>query len=119
MFMGLGAGIDFINEIGINNVDEHISALTEELSQKLNSIKSIKLYGANNGIVSFNVKDYPSSYVASYLDKNAIATRSGFHCSPLIHKKLRTTDQGAVRVSLSYFNNTDEIHKLCKLLEEI
>ena len=115
----LGAGIKYLNKVGINEVERQISYLTEMLKAHLKSISSVKVYGVNNGIASFNVNDYPSSYVSDLLDKREIATRSGFHCSPLIHKRLGTTKQGAVRVSMSIFNTEKEIHALYKILKEI
>ena len=66
-----------------------------------------------NGVFAFNVPDVDSTEVANYLnEKWGICVRSGYHCAPLKHKSLGTLDQGAVRVSLSFFNTYQEIEKL-------
>ena len=115
----LGAGIDFINDVGLDRIESKLVKMTGILDNELESIPGIIKYGANNGIISFNLKNYPSSYVSDILDKNGFATRSGYHCSPLIHKKLQTSERGAVRISLSYFNEINEIYTLCKTLRNI
>lgn len=115
----LGAGIDFLNQIGIDEVEKKLQYMTSLTKNELNSISSVTSYGAENGIISFNVKNYTSSYISDVLDKEGFATRSGYHCAPLIHKKLNTTELGAVRVSLSYFNKESEIYALSKALRRI
>lgn len=115
----LGAGIKFINEVTISEIEKKILEMTDALKYELGKIPSVKIYGANNGIISFNVANFTSSYISTFLDKNNIATRSGFHCSPIIHKKLGTEEQGIVRVSLSYFNTEKQIYTLTKILQKI
>lgn len=115
----LGAGIEFIRSVGISVIEEKLKRLTDLMIYELSSVPKVKLYGAENGIASFNVLDYPSSYTSDYLDKLGIATRSGFHCAPLIHEKMGTAKSGAVRASLSYFNTENDIHSLIKALKSI
>jgi selenocysteine lyase/cysteine desulfurase len=117
--VSLGAGVKYLSEIGINNVETKLRSVTQILNDELKLIPGLTLYGSNNGIASFNVRDLTSSYVSGILDENNIATRSGFHCSPLIHNKLGTRDRGAVRVSLSYFNTENEIYKFISVLSKI
>ena len=117
--VSLGAGIKFLNKMGMDEVQKRISDLSEILKFYLKKIPSINIYGVNNGIASFNLKDYPSSYVSDLLDKSNIATRSGFHCSPIIHQKLGTSKRGAVRVSMSIFNTEKEIYSLYNALKGI
>lgn len=115
----LNAGIEYISQIGIDNIENHILKLTDELKNTLDLIPSIEVYGINNGIASFNIRDLPSSKVSYLLDEKGIATRSGFHCSPIIHTKLGTSTSGAVRVSLSYLNSNKDINKLFVALKNI
>ena len=115
----LHAGISFLKRVGIHRVENRINALTSLLYEELSMIPQLTVYGSENGIVSFNLKDHNSSYVSDELDKLGFATRSGFHCAPLVHEKLMTTERGAVRVSLSYFNTIKEIHQLCFALRHI
>ena len=115
----LYAGISFINQVGIGNIENKLTYLTSLLENELIKINSVRIYGAENGIISFNLKEYNSSYVSDILDKSGIATRGGFHCAPLIHEKLGTTERGAVRISLSYFNTAKEIYSLTHVLKSI
>ena len=117
--VSLGKGIEFIKYVGVRSIEKKLQKLTEITKYELAKIPSVKLYGANNGIAAFNIADYPSSYTSDHLDKFGIATRSGFHCAPLVHEKLGTSRTGAVRVSLSYFNNENDIYALIKALKQI
>ena len=66
------------------------------------------------------MKDFDSSFLANLLnDKFQICVRAGLHCAPLIHKKLDTINTGAVRVSLDYNNNFEEIDRLVYALKFI
>lgn len=115
----LNAGIDFINNVGMDRIERKLDYMTLLAIDELNAIPSLKLYGAENGIISFNLKNYTSSYVTDLLDKQGFATRSGYHCAPLIHKKLGTEERGAVRMSLSYFNKENEIYALSRTLRTL
>lgn len=116
--VSLGEGIRYINSVGIENIEKHILSLTDLLQYELLAIPGIKLYGANNGIAAFNIRDIPSSRLSEILDKRDVATRSGFHCAPTIHTKLGTTE-GAVRVSISYLNTANDIYALSSILKRI
>ena len=115
----LAAGINFLNKVGIYEIESKLARLTDILKNELMNIPTVTSYGAECGIISFNVGNYTSSYVADILDGKGIATRSGFHCAPIIHKKLGTADRGAVRVSLSYFNTEPQLYSLCKTIRSI
>ncbi|MBO4538812.1 MAG: aminotransferase class V-fold PLP-dependent enzyme [Clostridia bacterium] len=78
------------------------SAFCRSLSEEKNAI----IYSCQNGIVLCNVKDRPCSEVADILSqKYGVYVRSGLHCAPLMHKKLGTLPEGAVRVSFGDNNN--------------
>ncbi len=115
----LGEGIKFIDKIGVNEINKKLTYLVNELKSRLSEIKYIRLYGGNNGIVSFNIRDLPSDRVAKDLDSKGICVRAGLHCAPLAHKALGTLGCGTVRVSLSYFNSLGEIDILYKRVKEI
>ena len=115
---GLVAGLNKITKIGVDIIEDRLLLLTERLADVLYS-NSMKVYGCNMGIASFNYLNIPSSIISEELSKYGIYTRSGFHCSPLIHKRLGTMDNGTVRVSLSYFNTNRQIDRLNKVLKNI
>lgn len=107
--VSLGKGVEFVKSVGIQNINQKITFLTDYTMDLLQEIPKIKLYKGQNGIISFNINEIPSSLIAQKLDKFNICTRAGLHCAPTIHKKLGTINQGTVRISFSYFNTTDEI----------
>ena len=104
-------GINFIESVGVSEIENKISFLTERVEYVLNEIKNVVIYECGNGIVSFNVVGVPAEIVSSYLAEEGICTRCGLHCAPLAHKTIGTLGIGTVRVSLSYFNRACEIDK--------
>ena len=118
--IALGAGVKFIDEIGIDKVSEKIHALRRKLFYGIKEIPGIKLYcnEKNSSIVSFNYKDCVSSEISEKLYKmSKIASRGGIHCAPLFHERVGTSNRGIVRLSLSYFNNEDEIDKTIETIK--
>jgi len=122
--VGLGKGISFINETGIENIyikkKQFLSMLFEGLSKEEN----IRVYSPepeqNSGIFAFAINDMDSSEVSYILDrKYGICTRSGFHCAPLSHQALGTSDTGLVRISPGYFNTETEIELAIKAVQSI
>ena len=112
-------GIKYINSVGIDNIDSHLSGLTNALSERLQSISGVRVFGKENGIVSFSYKDIPSDRIAEYLSSHGVCTRAGLHCAPMAHKKLGTDKLGLCRISLSHFNTEREMDKVYFLLKDI
>lgn len=117
--VSLDSGIRFVNSIGLKNIEEKLESLTNSLVDRLGVIKGIKVYSNTPGIVSFNYKDVPSSYMSSLLDREGICVRGGLHCAPMAHKKNHTENQGALRVSFSVMNSIKCVDTLYKSLREI
>lgn len=115
----LGQGVKFVRDVGIDNIRAHLLWLTDEIRDRLEALKVIEVYKPGCGIISFNIRNLPSSYVAMKLDDYGICVRGGLHCAPTIHRKIGTIDRGAVRISLSYFNKLSEIDRAYKLLRQI
>ena len=113
--VGLSAGIDFINNIGIDNIRAHEHKLMQHFYEGVKDIEGITIYGDfsnpnRSPIVTLNIKDYSSGDVEQeLLETYGICTRAGGHCAPLMHKALHTEIQGAVRFSFSYFNTIEEV----------
>ncbi len=112
---GLGAGIDFILEHGVEKLAAHKGALTRDLMQGLRAVAGVQLYGPaadeqRGPLVAFNVGGLPSSAVAARLDREYdIASRAGLHCAPGAHGAMGTLDRGVVRLSVGPFNNDSDI----------
>lgn len=71
------------------------------------------------GVVSFNLKNKDSSFVADLLSERDFAVRAGLHCAPLTHRYLKTENRGAVRVSIGVDNTDKEIYQFVATLERI
>ena len=117
--IGLGKAIDYINKIGIDNIKKHEEELTAYLIEKLSELENIKIYNPKErtGIVSFNLKNIHPHDVAELLGKKGICARAGHHCCMPLMKKLGIN--GTVRVSLSVYNDMNDIDMLIKILKEI
>ncbi|MEX0622012.1 MAG: cysteine desulfurase [Candidatus Woykebacteria bacterium] len=124
--IGLGAAIDYLNKIGMKNVREHEKVLTEYALEKLSGVEHLVIYGPRDiekrsGVVSFNiVKDgevaiHPHD-LASILDAEGIATRSGHHCAQPLMRVLGIP--AAARVSFHIYNTKEEIDKLVPGIEK-
>jgi cysteine desulfurase family protein len=122
---GLGAGIDFVQQTGMEKIAAHERELTRHLMVEIKDISRIKIYGPPNpedrvGVVGFNIEGVDSTEVAFILDQvYGIAVRAGLHCAPLAHKTLGTLEKGLVRVSFSIFNTHKEVDQLISALHEI
>lgn len=120
--VGLNGALKWLKSIGIDNIRRYEEELYNTLIQLLYSNSRIKVYKMNDysgNTVCFNIGDIPSSVIASELDKKGICVRSGFHCSPLGHKTLNTSDSGAVRISIGVFNTKSEIYSAFDVINDI
>lgn len=121
---GLGAGVRFILETGIEEVGGHDLHLASRFREGALSIPGVRVLGGGAddrcAIVALNVGDLDSGSIAFRLDREyGICTRAGAHCAPLMHRAMGTERQGAVRFSFSYFNTKDEVDRALEALEAI
>mgnify|MGYP000941246762 FL=1 len=122
--IALGKGIDFINEVGLENIRNHEMSLKNYFIELLKDNEDVILYGTlddrQGAVVSLNVKDMDSSEISYILsDEFDIYTRPGFHCAPLAHKTMGTEELGAIRFSFGYYNTLEEIDKTVEALLNI
>lgn len=123
--IGLGEGIRYIMEKGIDNIRIYEEELTKHFIDEAMKIDGIKLYGPldinkQGAVVSLNIRDVDSSEVSYLLDEEYdIAVRPGLHCAPLAHKTIGTFEQGVIRFSFGLFNTHKEIEYGIKALKEI
>ncbi|MDQ1261146.1 MAG: cysteine desulfurase / selenocysteine lyase [Euryarchaeota archaeon] len=125
--IGLGAGVDYLTGVGIEDIHHHEQMLTEKLLEGLVGIEGVVVYGpgpgssrqARGGVVSFTVKGLLPHEVALMLDQASnICVRSGHHCCIPLMKHLGLK-YGTVRASLYLYNTEEEIEKLLATLEQI
>lgn len=122
---GLGAGVRYVLEEGVNRIRQKEMGLVTRLLEGLKGIPGIKIYGEEVParrvpLVSFRVEGFSSSTVGEGLDEEYdIMTRVGLHCSPWAHQSLGTFPEGTVRVSLGYLNRDEEIDYLLSSLNKM
>ncbi len=122
--IGLGAAVDYLRSIGMQNISEHEQALTSRMMERLPEVPGIILYGPPNagdraGIFSFNIKGLNSHDVALALDSAAgIMVRSGHHCALPLMKDLLAAE-GSVRASVYLYNTLSEVDLFADTLTEI
>ncbi len=125
----LGAGIDYISEIGIEDISEKHRKLGEYFYNNASKIPGIKIYTPQNvfskkygttGIVTLNLKGIGSGELGMILGREGICTRAGYHCAPLAHRAIGTEKEGgALRFSLNHFNTENEVDMVVKKLMDI
>jgi selenocysteine lyase/cysteine desulfurase len=123
---GLGAGISFIDETGIDKIQEKEETAVRSILDGLSSIKNVTVYGPPAGhprgaVISFNIRGMAPQDVAVLLDAAyGIAVRGGLHCAPDAHATIGTLSSGGtVRVSPNYFTDENEIESFIIAVEEI
>lgn len=122
---GLGAGIKFILDKGLNNIIKHENDLIQQLIQGLSIIPGVKIYKTTDGavrvpVVSINVDGYDPGEVGVILDQAFdIKVRTGLHCSPAVHKTIGTFPKGTIRLSPGYFNTEEEIEITLQSIKKI
>ncbi|NLK94948.1 MAG: aminotransferase class V-fold PLP-dependent enzyme [Clostridiales bacterium] len=121
--IGLSNAIDFINSEGLNTISEKVSYLRSSLYNGLKNINNVIVYGGTSNkpttsCLSINYKNIDPSEFCYYLDTNGIKTRSGLHCAPLAHKSINTYPYGTIRLSLSYYNNIDEVNYVLSIINK-
>lgn len=110
---GLGAAIDYINELSFNSICDYENMLTEYAGELLSDIKNIKIYGPTKqrtGVFSFTHNDLHPHDMAQFLDRFGIAVRAGHHCAQPAMRKLKVSSMA--RASLSFYNTRSEIEYL-------
>lgn len=123
--LGLGAGISFVAEQGVQRIARHEMELIRLLYRGLKKMDHVLLYTGLPTeehavpVLSFNVKNRSSEEVAQYLNQHEIAVRAGLQCAPMAHHFMDTLGVGAVRVSPSVFSNVKQVEQLLFWLKQI
>lgn len=123
--VGLGAGLKYIIDRGIENIREHEKSLTKLFIDGLREIKNVKIYGPCNveqqaPVISINIGEEDSSEVSYILDQVFdIAVRPGLHCAPLAHKTIGCYEQGCIRFSIGPFNTVGDIEIALEAVKKI
>jgi cysteine desulfurase/selenocysteine lyase len=115
--VGLGAAMDYLNEIGLDAVHAHEQQLLARALPALAGIEGVRIMGpatpANRGAaISFEVDGVHPHDVSQVLDENGIAVRAGHHCAWPLHRALGV--QASTRASFYLYNTLDEVDALAE-----
>ncbi|MCK5816885.1 MAG: cysteine desulfurase [Candidatus Marinimicrobia bacterium] len=117
--ISLGEAVDYLTDIGLENIHEYEKELIQYASEQLNTISGIEQYSENTeraGAISFNIKDIHAYDIAMILDKLGIAVRIGTHCAePLMHY---LGIKGTIRASFGLYNTKKDIDRLIEGLKK-
>jgi cysteine desulfurase/selenocysteine lyase len=115
--VGLAAAIDFLEEIGLEQIERHERQLTEYAMERLSSIEDLVIYGPRQdraGLVTFNLGDIHPHDVATVLDAEGVAIRAGHHCCQPLMRWLNVT--ATARASFYLYNTEDDVDRLVAAL---
>ena len=122
---GLVAGLDFVEERGVDAIRKHEVELCDRLRQALEQMPGFEVFGHGDplrsvGTISFRYDSIPTPDLGGILDTSFdIAVRPGLHCAPYIHKALGTAPDGLIRVSPGPFNADADIDRLIEALRDV
>ncbi len=116
--IGLGAAIDFLEEIGMDQIQQHEEELAQYAMEQLSKIEGLQIYGPQKrgGLVTFNIDHVHPHDVATVLDAEGIAVRAGHHCAQPLMRWLEVT--ATARASFYLYNTEEDIDALVKGLKK-
>jgi cysteine desulfurase/selenocysteine lyase len=119
-FVGLGAAIDYINDVGIDNIRKYETELLDYATQALRSVAGLKLFGQARekaAVLSFLIDGVHAHDLATLLDQEGVAVRSGHHCA---HPLMQFYGVPATaRASLAFYNTREEVDRFVAALEKV
>lgn len=118
--VGLNAAIDYINELGIDNIYQHEKELVAYAYDKMSKIEGIEIYGPGKdkraGLITFNLQGVHPHDLATALDSEGIAVRAGHHCAQPLMKWCEASS--TARASFYIYNTIEEIDQFIESLEK-
>ena len=121
--VGLGAAVDYLSEIGMENVRKHEEELAGRLLERLGSMEHVKIFGPKKaedrtGVLAFEVEGIHPHDVAALLDEEGIAIRTGHHCAMPLHLRIGMSG-GTNRAGGYIYNTVEEIDYFADSLDKI
>lgn len=118
--VGLGAAIDYVERIGLENISRYEHELLAYATGCLKSIAGLRLIGTapdKAGVLSFTLKDFSSEEVGTALNREGIAVRAGHHCAQPVLRRFGV--ESTVRPSLAFYNTYTDIDRLAAAIDRI
>ena len=116
--IGLGAAITYLESIGLENIQKRIGQLEKAAHERLSEIDGITVYGPDSdervGVVSFNIDGIHAHDLATLIDRQGIAIRSGHHCAQPLVQKFGVP--AMARASFYIYNSMDDIDRLVEAI---
>ncbi len=118
--IALGAAVDYLSSLGMDTIHAYEQELTRYLFGQLTPIPQVKIYGPSldgsdrAALASFNVQGLHASDVATLLDQDGVAIRSGHHCTQPLHRLFEAS--GSARASLYFYNTREEVDRFIESL---
>ena len=115
--IAFGSAIDYLNDLGFENISKYEDSLLDYATEKLLSIEGLRIYGTSKNktsVISFNIGSIHPYDIGSIVDKLGIAVRTGHHCAQPIMDFYQIP--GTVRASFSFYNTKEEIDMLYEAL---
>ncbi|MCL5440900.1 MAG: cysteine desulfurase [Candidatus Marsarchaeota archaeon] len=121
--IGMGAAIDYLGRLGMENIEAYERKLTEHAIAKMKNIPGLRIYGITDGanigrigVVSFTIEGIHPHDLASILDNDGIAIRAGHNCAmPLVRQILN--NNAVARMSFYIYNTIEEVDRAVESLE--
>ena len=119
--IGLGAAIDYINDIGMDRIHNYEVELANYLRRRLNDVKGVKVLGPPVGeeraaLCAFVSEAVHPSDLSTFLDVEGVAIRAGHHCCQPLHRALGYSH--SARASLYFYNTKEDVDEFIKVLED-
>ncbi|SER78801.1 cysteine desulfurase / selenocysteine lyase [Gracilibacillus ureilyticus] len=115
--IGLGAAIDFLEEVGMDQIEAHEKEVVQYAQSKLQELEGLTIYGPEqrSGLVTFNIEGVHPHDTATVLDAEGIAVRAGHHCAQPLMKWLNVT--ATARASFYLYNSKSDVDRLVEGIE--
>ena len=117
--VGLGAAIDYLNDIGMDAIHEHETGILHLALERLSDIPGLKVFGPDEeraGVLSFALDDIHPHDLATVLDQEGVAIRAGHHCTQPLMRRLGV--QSTARASFYVYNDESDVEVLACGLEK-
>lgn len=116
--LGLNAAINYLETIGMANIEKYTRELTQYFIDKLSKLENVEIYnkGSECGIVTFNIKNIFAQDVASYFNSKGFALRSGNHCAKILLNVIGVSE--TLRASFYFYNTKKEIDDFIDVVKD-